>query len=534
MPDRPIRRALLSVYDKTGIADLGQALHRLGVELVSTGGTAAALRGAGLPVTEVADVTGFPEILDGRVKTLQPAIHAGLLARRDHAGHMETLAEHGFETIDLLVSNLYPFERTRDSGAPFDEVVEMIDIGGPAMIRAAAKNHDGVVVLTDPDDYAEVLTDLSAQEGRIDETLRRRLAAKAFGLTAAYDGMIADWLYREAIADEAKPGDGAAFGADLDLSATLRQTLRYGENPHQKAAFYARPGRRPGVTSARQVQGKELSYNNLNDTDAAFELVAEFDRPAAVIVKHANPSGVGVADDLAQAHAKALAADPVSAFGGIVALNRPLDAETARGIAPVFTEVVIAPDASEEALAILGAKKALRVLLTGALPSSAEPGLVLRSVAGGLLVQESDARPIGPSDLQIVTRRAPAESEIADLLFAVRVVKHVKSNAIVFARAGRTVGIGAGQMSRVDAVRIAAAKAAELAREAGETESRTVGSVLASDAFFPFADGLEAAIAAGVTAVIQPGGSKRDPEVIAAADVAGIAMVFTGIRHFRH
>lgn len=534
MLDRPVRRALLSVFDKTGIVEFAGALHRLGVQLISTGGTANTLREAGLPVTEVADVTGFPEILDGRVKTLQPAIHAGLLARRDDAGHMETMAEHGFETIDLLVSNLYPFERTRDSGAPFDEVVEMIDIGGPAMIRAAAKNHEGVVVLTDPADYAEVLTDLSAQEGRIDETLRRRLAAKAFSLTAAYDSMIADWLYREAMEDEPAPGDAAVFGADLDFSASLRQTLRYGENPHQKAAFYALPGNRAGVTSARQVQGKPLSYNNLNDTDAAFELVAAFERPSAVIVKHANPSGVASADSVAQAHAKALAADPVSAFGGIVALNRPLDAETASGIAPVFTEVVIAPDASEEALAILAAKPSLRILLTGGMPPVDRVGLVLRSVAGGLLVQEGDAREVGPDDLQVVTRRSPSAAEIDDLLFAVRVVKHVKSNAIVFAKAGQTVGIGAGQMSRVDAVRIAAVKADELSREAGEAESRTIGSVLASDAFFPFADGLEAAIAAGVTAVVQPGGSKRDAEVIAAADAAGIAMVFTGIRHFRH
>jgi len=513
----PIRRALLSLSDKTGLVDFATALADRGVELLSTGGSAQALRDAGLDVLDVAAHTGFPEVMDGRVKTLHPTVHGGILARRDHAGDQAAMAEHGIAPIDLVAINLYPFEATVAAGAGFDDCIENIDIGGPALIRAAAKNHAFVTVVVEPGDYAAVLDDMAA-DGVVSDALRRRLAAKAYARTAAYDAEISRWF-----ADQT----GEGFPARLALAGTLKQTLRYGENPHQAAALYATAAARPGVTSARQVQDKELSYNNLNDTDAAFELVAEFDAPAVAIVKHANPCGVALSDDLAQAHARALACDPTSAFGGIVAANRPLDAAAARAITQVFTEVVIAPDADDAALEVFAAKKNLRLLLTGALPDPAAGGITAKTIAGGLLVQARDAGRIDAADLRVVTARAPSEAERADLLFAFRVAKHVKSNAIVYARDGATVGIGAGQMSRVDASRIAAQKAAE----AGVG---THGSVVASDAFFPFADGLEAAIAAGATAVIQPGGSVRDEEVIAAADKAGVAMVFTGMRHFRH
>ena len=526
-----IRRALLSVSDKTGLVALAQGLAGAGIELLSTGGTARTLREAGIPVREVADHTGVPEMLDGRVKTLVPQIHGGILARRDDAVHMAQLAEHAIAPIDLVVVNLYPFEATVASGAAFDACVEQIDIGGPALIRAAAKNHAHVLVLTDPAQYAALAEALA--QGGTTLALRREMAAQAYARTAAYDAAIATWFAAQS---------GTLFPPRLTVAATLVQPMRYGENPHQQAAFYSLGGSgpaRPGVATARQVQGKALSYNNLNDTDAAFECVAELDGPAVVIVKHANPCGVAAASSLPQAWDLALRCDPSSAFGGIVALNRTLDEDTAARIATIFTEVIVAPDASEAALAVLSRKTALRLLLCGAVPDPAatQPGpagLMLRSLAGGLLVQTRDAGRVDEAGLRVVTRRAPDAAELADLLFAFRVCKHVKSNAIVYARGGATVGIGAGQMSRVDSARVAVLKGEAAARAAGLPERLTQGSVVASDAFFPFADGLQAAIDAGATAVIQPGGSVRDAEVIAAADAAGLAMVFTGMRHFRH
>ena len=524
LPPRPIRRALISVSDKEGLVPLARALAVRGVTLVSTGGSVRALAEAGLQVTEVAALTGVPEMLDGRVKTLHPAIHGGLLARRDRPDHVATLAEHGIAEIDLLVCNLYPFAATVASGAGREDCVENIDIGGVALIRAAAKNHEFVTVVTDPADYDALIGEIAATGGTGLDT-RRRLARKAYALTAAYDAAIAAWFARE---------EGVAYPETLVVAARLAEQTRYGENPHQTAALYRTDESRPGVAGARQVQGKELSYNNYGDTDAAFELVAEFGPPAVAIIKHANPCGAAVAASLSAAWGKALACDPVSAFGGIVALNRPLDAATAEAIAQIFVEVVIAPDAEPAARDILARKSALRLLLTGGLPDPKAPGWTLRSVAGGLLVQERDRISVQREALKVVTKRAPTEAEIADLLFADTVAKHVKSNAIVFAKGGATVGIGAGQMSRVDSVRIAAQKAAEAAANAGLPEPATRGSVVASDAFYPFPDGLEAAIKAGATAAIQPGGSRRDAEVIAAADQAGIAMVFTGLRHFRH
>jgi phosphoribosylaminoimidazolecarboxamide formyltransferase/IMP cyclohydrolase len=515
---RPIRRALISVYDKTGLVRFAQGLAAQGVALVSTGGSAQTLAAAGLAVTEVAALTGFPEMLDGRVKTLHPAIHGGLLARRDRSDHLATLAQHDIAEIDLLVCNLYPFTATIASGAGREQCIENIDIGGVALIRAAAKNHEFVTVLTDPADYDALLGEMVSAEGAVSLDTRRRLARKAYAFTAAYDSAIAAWFAQE---------EGVAFPETLVVAARLAEEIRYGENPHQRAALYRTGEARPGVASARQVQGKELSYNNYGDTDAAFELVAEFGPPAVAIIKHANPCGAAIGANLREAWDKALACDPVSAFGGIVAVNRPLDALTAEAIAQIFVEVVIAPDAGPAACEILARRATLRLLLTGSLPDPKAPGRTQRSVSGGLLVQERDRVTAGAGALKIVTRRAPTEAEIAELLFADTVAKHVKSNAIVFARGGATIGIGAGQPSRVDSVRIAAAKAAEMGLG-------TEGSVVASDAFYPFADGLEAAIAAGATAAIQPGGSRRDAEVIAAADKAGIAMVFTGIRHFRH
>ena len=516
----PITRALISVSDKAGLVPLAQALAGHGVHILSTGGSAAALRAAGIAVTDVSDHTGFPEILDGRVKTLVPQIHGGLLGRRDLPAHVAQMAEHGIAPIDLLVCNLYPFEAAAASGASRDEVVENIDIGGPALIRAAAKNHDSVAVITESSQYDELIAALPATT----LALRRRLAAAAYARTAAYDAAIAAWFAGQ---------QGEAFPARIAFAGTRRQMLRYGENPHQQAALYA-SGDRPGVASARQVQGKELSFNNLSDTDAALECVAEFAEPSVVIVKHANPCGAASAASLAEAWDAALRCDPVSAFGGIVAVNRTLDGAAAERMAAIFTEVIVAPDADADALAILSRKKALRLLLTGGLPDPAAPGLQVRSLAGGLLVQTRDAGRVAPGDLRVVTERAPSEAELADLLFAFRVCKHVKSNAIVFARGGATVGVGAGQMSRVDSARLASWKGQAAAKAAGVPGSLTQGSVAASDAFFPFADGLEALIAAGATAVAQPGGSVRDAQVIAAADEAGIAMVFTGMRHFRH
>ncbi len=508
-----IRRALISVSDKAGMIPLARALVAQGAEILSTGGSAKALRDAGLAVIEVADHTGFPEILDGRVKTLVPQIHGGLLARRDLPEHVAQMQAHNIAPIDLLVSNLYPFEATVARGGAPDECVENIDIGGPAMIRAAAKNHDFVAVLTAVAQYDAILAELVEHGGTRLQT-RRRLAGEAYARTSAYDAAIATWFAGQR---------GETFPERMTLSGIRRQTLRYGENPHQQAAFYT-SGTRVGIATARQIQGKELSYNNLNDTDAAFECVAEFAAPTIVIVKHANPCGIASADHLPTAWERALRCDPTSAFGGIVALNRTLDAETAERIAAIFTEVIVAPDATPEAQTILARRKNLRLLLTGGLPDPAAGGLTLRTVAGGFLAQTRDSGRIGRDDLRVVTARAPDARELDDLLFAFHACKHVKSNAIVYARDLATTGIGAGQMSRVDSARIAAWKGAALVQ----------GSVVASDAFFPFADGLEAAIAAGATAVIQPGGSMRDHEVIAAADAAGIAMVLTGMRHFRH
>jgi phosphoribosylaminoimidazolecarboxamide formyltransferase/IMP cyclohydrolase len=519
----PIRRALISVSDKAGLVPFAQALAAGGVEVISTGGSAKALREAGVPVKEVSDHTGFPEIMDGRVKTLVPQIHGGILGRRDVPEHMEQMCAHGIEPIDLVAVNLYPFEATVAKGAPYDDCVENIDIGGPALIRAAAKNHDFVAVLTDPNQYEAVLAEI-ATSGGTSLGLRRRLAGEAYARTAAYDAAIGAW-FAEQRSD--------VFPKRLTVSGTLRQTLRYGENPHQAAAFYA-SGARRGVATAIQVQGKELSYNNLNDTDAAFECVAEFDAPTIAIIKHANPCGVASAPVLADAWDAAFLCDPVSPYGGIVAVNRTLDEAAATKIAAIFTEVIIAPDADEAAKAILARRRNLRLLLTGGMPDPAESGLNFRSLSGGFLAQTRDTGRIGASDMKVVTQRAPSEAEMADLLFAFRVCKHVKSNAVVYAKGGATVGIGGGQPNRVDSARIAAWKAEEAAKTAGLPERLTQGSVVASDAFFPFADGLEAAVTAGATAVIQPGGSIRDAEVIAAADAAGIAMVFTGMRHFRH
>ena len=521
MPGLPIRRALISVSDKTGLVRLAEALAAHGAEILSTGGSARALRESGIAVREVADHTGFPEIMDGRVKTLVPQIHGGILGRRDVPEHVRQMQEHGIAPIDLVCVNLYPFEATVASGASDEDCVENIDIGGPALIRAAAKNADHVAVLTDPAQYADLVAEL-AEQGGTTAGLRRRFAGEAYARTAAYDAAIAAWFARE-----------TPFPPRLTLAGTLRQTLRYGENPHQQAAFYVN-GVRPGIATARQIQGKDLSFNNLNDTDAAFECAAEFEGPTIVIVKHANPCGVATAPKLEAAWEAALRCDPVSAFGGIVATNRTLDAATAERIAAIFTEVIIAPDADEGARAALARKKNLRLLLTGGVPDPAEPGLAVRTVGGGFLAQTRDAGRISAGELRAVTRRRPTEAELADLLFAFRVCKHVKSNAIVYAKGGATTGIGAGQMSRVDSARIAAWKGEAAAQAAGLDEPLTRGSVVASDAFFPFADGLQAAIAAGATAVIQPGGSMRDAEVIAAADAAGVAMVFTGMRHFRH
>jgi phosphoribosylaminoimidazolecarboxamide formyltransferase/IMP cyclohydrolase len=525
---RRVFRALISVSDKSGLVEFARVLAGFNIELISTGGTAKTLAEAGLTVIDVGALTGFPEMMDGRVKTLHPKVHGGLLAIRGNAAHQKAMQEHGIEPIDLLVVNLYPFEATVAKGAPFDDCIENIDIGGPAMIRAAAKNHADVAVVVEPADYAAVIAELAAHNGATTPALRKRLAAKAYARTAAYDAAISNWF-----ADEIKDAapDYRAFGGKLI------EALRYGENPHQSAAFYRAPVARFGVATARQAQGKKLSYNNINDTDAAYECVAEFDpdrAAACVIVKHANPCGVAEGASLVDAYRKALRCDPVSAFGGIVALNRRLDAEAARAITEIFTEVIIAPDADDEAIGIVAAKKNLRLLLAGGLPDPRAGGWTVKSVAGGLLVQSRDNAVVDKMQLKAVTRRAPSEAELRDLRFAFRVAKHVKSNTIVYAKDGATVGVGAGQMSRVDAARIAARKAEDAAREAGLAEPLTKGSVVASDAFFPFPDGLLVAIEAGATAVIQPGGSVNDDKVIAAADDHNVAMVFTGTRHFRH
>jgi phosphoribosylaminoimidazolecarboxamide formyltransferase/IMP cyclohydrolase len=524
----PIRRALLSVSDKSGLVEFAKALAAAGVELVSTGGTADALRKCGLQVCDVADLTGFPEMMDGRLKTLHPKVHGGLLAIRGNAEHEAAARQHGIGPIDLLVCNLYPFEAAIAKGDAYEHCVENIDIGGPAMIRAAAKNHAAVTVVVEPSDYATVLAEMQAHSGATSLAFRKRLAGKAYGRTATYDAAISAWMA------DATGEDMPTYRA---FGGRLKQRLRYGENPHQWAAFYTTAESRPGVATARQLQGKELSYNNLNDTDAAFELAAEFDPGASAaiaIIKHANPCGVATAPTLAEAWTKALRCDPVSAFGGIVALNRPLDATAATEIAKIFTEVIIAPAASEEAIAIMAGKKNLRLLVTGGLPDPRAPGLAIKMLSGGFLAQSRDNGTVDALELQVVSKRAPTAAELADLRFAFKVAKHVKSNAIVYAKAGATVGIGAGQMSRIDSARIAALKAADAAKAAGIVQPLTQGSVVASDAFFPFADGLLVAASAGATAVIQPGGSMRDDEVIKAADEHGLAMVFTHMRHFRH
>ena len=529
MTDQPIARALLSVSDKSGIVELGQALARHGIELVSTGGTATALRDAGLTVRDVSDLTGFPEMMDGRVKTLHPMVHGGLLAVRDNPEHAAAMEAHAIGAIDLMVVNLYPFAQTVARGAGRDEVIENIDIGGPSMVRSAGKNHAHVTIVTDPADYAELIEALDANNAATSVDFRKRCAAKAFAATAAYDSAIAQWF---AFADQ-----GEQFPATLPLSFTRAEELRYGENPHQSAALYLSNGPAArGIAQSEQLQGKALSYNNYNDADAALELVSEFagGPPTVVIVKHANPCGVASADTLIDAYKAAFACDTVSAFGGIVAVNRKLDGETARAITEIFTEVVAAPDADDEARAVFAAKKNLRLLLTGDLPDATRPGLMVKTIAGGLLVQSRDNGVLAEDALKVVTKRAPTLQELADCRFAWTVAKHVKSNAIVYAKDGATAGVGAGQMNRLESARIAAWKARDAAEKATWSEPRTIGSAVASDAFFPFADGLLAAVEAGATAVIQPGGSIRDDEVIAAADEAGLAMVFTGMRHFRH
>jgi phosphoribosylaminoimidazolecarboxamide formyltransferase/IMP cyclohydrolase len=532
MTNRKISRALLSVSDKTGLIEFARGLAQQGVMLISTGGTAKALREGGLKVSDVSDITRFPEMMDGRVKTLHPMVHGGLLALRDKPDHAAAMKAHGIEGIDLLVCNLYPFEATVARLAPFETTIENIDIGGPAMTRSAAKNHEWVTVVVDVEDYKAVLDEMAANKGATTLALRRTLAQRAFARTAAYDVSVSNWFAGE----EEKSGDKVP-PRRRSFGGYLRQPLRYGENPHQEAAFYVDGSSRPGVASAKQLQGKELSYNNINDTDAAYELVAEFDpklAPACAIIKHANPCGVALGASLKDAYLKALACDSVSAFGGVLAFNRALDGETAEEIAKIFTEVIIAPDADEDARRILSSKKNLRLLTAGGLPDPLAPTLTYRSVAGGFLVQTRDNGRVTADKLKVVTKRAPTEQEIKDMLLAFTIGKHVKSNAIVYVKDGSTAGIGAGQMSRVDSARIAASKARDAAKIAGWPEPRTKGSAAASEAFFPFPDGLLVTAEAGATAVIQPGGSMNDQKVIDAADEAGLAMVFTGMRHFRH
>lgn len=528
-PDKvKIRTALLSVSDKAGIVELAQALHDKGIRLLSTGGTHKAIANAGIAVIDVSEITDFPEIMDGRVKTLHPRVHGGLLAIRDDAEHQAAMKAHGIEGIDLVVVNLYPFEDVRAAGGDYPTTVENIDIGGPAMIRASAKNHAYVTILTDPADYADLLEQLSGDAGQTHYAFRQRMAAKAFARTAAYDTMISNW-FAEALSIKAP--------RHRTIGGVLREEMRYGENPHQSAGFYVTGDNRPGVATATLLQGKQLSYNNINDTDAAYELVAEFPPEqgfACAIIKHANPCGVATGPTLAEAYRRALACDSTSAFGGIIALNSLLDAETAQEIVKLFTEVIIAPKVSDEARAIIAAKPNLRLLEVGALPDPRALGITAKTVSGGLLVQSRDNVMVDDLELKVVTKRAPTAQELEDMRFAFRVAKHVKSNAIVYAKNGQTAGIGAGQMSRVDSARIAGIKAEDAAKALGLAEPLTRGSAVASEAFLPFADGLLSAIAAGATAVIQPGGSMRDAEVIAAADEHNVAMVFTGVRHFRH
>ena len=522
----PIKRALISVSDKSGLVEFAKSLADNGVEILSTGGSAKAIRDAGIAVTEVADYTGFPEMMDGRVKTLHPKVHGGFLALRDNADHVAAMEKHDIKSIDLVAINLYPFEATVKSGADFHTCIENIDIGGPAMVRSAAKNYGFVTIVTDPTDYKIITAEMADQGGTTQDT-RKKMAAKAYARTAAYDTAISSWYAEQ---------NGETFPERMSLTGTKVQECRYGENPHQVAAFYSNNEERAGISTAMQHQGKELSYNNLNDTDAAFELVSEFDSatPTVAIIKHANPCGVATADSLVDAYKNALKCDPVSAFGGIIALNKTLDAATAEEIVQIFTEVIIAPDVSDEAKAIIAAKKNLRLLTTGTMATRDQAAKMVKTVAGGFLVQDRDIGSLTKDDLKVVTKRQPSDTELDDMLFAWKVAKHVKSNAIVYVRDGMTVGVGAGQMNRKDSSRIAALRAGEAAEMAGDAETLAKGSVVASDAFFPFADGLLAAAEAGATAVIQPGGSMRDDDVIKAADDAGLAMVFTGMRHFKH
>ena len=523
-----IKRALISVSNKAGLVDFAHDLHNRGIELLSTGGTAKTLKDAGIPVVDVGDYTGFPEMMGGRLKTLHPKVHGGLLAIRGNPEHDASAAQHAIPPIDLLVVNLYPFEQTVANDGDFDDCIENIDIGGPAMIRAAAKNHASVTVVVDTSDYESVSAELDQYAGAISPELRRNLAAKAYARTAHYDAAISNWFAAQ-LHDETP--------SYRSFAGRLAQPLRYGENPHQTAAFYRTSDDRPGIATAHQLQGKELSYNNLNDTDAALELICEFDPehgPAVAIIKHANPCGVACGATLVEAYHAALRCDPVSAFGGIIALNSRIDAHAAEEITRIFTEVVVAPSVTEDAERIFATKKNLRLLVTGDLANPRQPGLIVKSVAGGLLVQSRDNAVIDDLELKVVTDRQPTAAELEDMKFAFMVAKHVKSNAIVYAKNRATVGIGAGQMSRLDLSRIAARKAEDAAAAAGFAESLAIGSVVASDAFFPFADGLLAAAEAGATAVIQPGGSMRDDEVIEAANKHNLAMVFTGTRHFRH
>jgi len=521
-----ITRALISVSDKTGLVDLGKKLIEKNIEILSTGGSAKMLRDAGITVTEVGDYTGFPEMMNGRVKTLHPKIHGGLLFVRDSEEHKTQAKEHDIGAIDLVIVNLYPFRETVASGADFDECIENIDIGGPAMVRSAAKNHKSVTIITDSSQYKELLSQIDQNDGSTTIEFRKKLAAAAYSHTASYDSAISNWFSKELNQETPET---------LNISATLRQKLRYGENPHQSAAFYVTDTTTPSISSAIQVQGKELSYNNINDTDSAFNLISEFkDKPTIAIIKHANPCGVATDETLVDAYKRALSCDPSSAFGGIIACNRPLDGATASEITKIFSEIIIAPDMDDEAKEIVAKKKNLRVLLTKDMTDPTRKGNIVKSVSGGFLVQSRDNIILNKDQLKVVTKRKPSEQEMADMIFAFTVGKHVKSNTIIYAKDGATVGIGAGQMSRVDSAKIAASKAIDAAKAMGIEIPLTKNCAVASDAFFPFADGLLSAIDAGATAVIQPGGSIRDDEVIKAADDRNITMVFTGIRHFYH
>ena len=522
MTDRKITRALISVSDKTGIVEFAKFLKSNNVEIISTGGTAKKLRDEGINVRDVSKLTGFPEIMDGRVKTLHPKVHGGIMNVRDNKEHQKQKDQHSIRDIDMVVINLYPFEQTIARNADFEEAIENIDIGGPSMIRSAAKNHNDVTVIVNPERYTGVIEVMKQNGGATTPKVRKALAAEAFSRTAVYDSAIATWFEGEI---------GIQFPENLSFASKRRQMLTYGENPHQKAGLYVYNDKAVSAANAEVIQGKELSFNNILDADSALEMVKEFEHPAAVIVKHNNPCGVAAAHNIAEAYEKAFNCDPVSSFGGIFAFNREVDLETAEKISEIFCEVIIAPSFSLGALEKLSGKKNLRLLATGEFEKGkSDKGYNAKSIKGGFLLQEKDNIVFNESDLKVVTKRKPSKQEMQDLIFAFTVCKHVKSNAIVYAKDGATVGIGAGQMSRVDSSRIGAWKAKETNRNSDSAE----GAVLASDAFFPFADGLEAAAQQGVTAVIQPGGSKRDQEVIGAADKVGIAMVFTGVRHFRH